>query len=279
MSFIKTEIIGFLQYISNIKNYSQKTVLTYQISLDKIFEISEVFEENGIWILDINKFRLASAKNLKTKTISKDLSALKSFAKYLRETKKLKIKVIGANTPRTPKTLPKPINFESISDVLCVCNEEQKMIIELIYALGLRVSEIAKMRLEDISNGWVNIFGKGSKQRQIPLLPNIEEKLKQYIKIRNPKIYIFEKNGEPFSVSQFQYRVKKSFAQLGIDASPHKLRHSFATHLLNEGARINDVSELLGHSNIGTTNIYTKLSSTKKYNDYFKAHPLNRQNG
>lgn len=279
MSFIKTEIIGFLQYISNIKNYSQKTVLTYQISLDKIFEISEVFEENDIWILDINKFRLASAKNLKTKTISKDLSALKSFAKYLRETKKLKIKVIGANNPRTPKTLPKPINFESISDVLCVCNEEQKMIIELIYALGLRVSEIAKMRLEDISNGWVNIFGKGSKQRQIPLLPNIEEKLKQYIKIRNPKIYIFEKNGEPFSVSQFQYRVKKSFAQLGIDASPHKLRHSFATHLLNEGARINDVSELLGHSNIGTTNIYTKLSSTKKYNDYFKAHPLNRQNG
>lgn len=276
MSYIKTKIQNFLDYLQHIRNYSPKTILTYQISLKKIFEVCEVFEEDGIWNIDITKFRLDSIHKLGAKTISKDLSSIKSYAKYLKDTKKIKIKLIGANSIKTPKTLPKPINFELISEAILHCNDEQKMIIELIYSLGLRVSEIAGIKLLDISDGWVNIYGKGSKQRQIPLLPSISKKLETFIKIRNSKVYIFEKDGEPFSISQFQYRIKKSFANIGIDASPHKLRHSFATHLLNGGARINDVSELLGHSNIGTTSIYTKLSSTKKYEDYLKAHPLNR---
>jgi len=98
--------------------------------------------------------------------------------------------------------------------------------------------------------------------------------LEEYIASERPKQYLFEKKGKPLSAGQLRYRVQKLFATHGIKATPHQLRHSFATHLLHHGARISDVSELLGHSSMATTQVYTKLASAKKMETYMKAHPL-----
>ena len=277
MSFIKIELNNFLAYLQNIKNYSEKTILTYKIALEKIVSSSEIYEENEILYLDISKYRLKNSKIINPKTLAKEISALKSFNNYLQNIGQKKTKLIGANSIKIPKTLPKPIDFDNISQVLQNCENDEKLAIEIFYTTGMRLSELANLKISDIRNGWINVIGKGDKERQIPLLAHTEEKIKNYIQENDAKNYIFEKNDKPFTPRQFQYRIKKSFARLGIDASPHKLRHSFATHLLNEGARITDVSELLGHSNISTTSIYTKLSSAKKYTDYLKSHPLNQK--
>ena len=277
MLCIKIELDSFLDYLKNIKNYSEKTVLTYKISLDKIFEISEIFEENDILYIDISKYRLKNSKTLNPKTISKEISSIKSFNNYLQDILSKKTKLIGANTIKIPKTLPKPIDFSIIMDTLDNCEDDEKLAIEIFYSTGIRLSELSNLKITDIKNGWISVKGKGNKERQIPLISNIEQKIQNFIQNNNSKEYIFEKNSKPFTPRQFQHRIKKSFARIGIDASPHKLRHSFATHLLNDGARITDISELLGHSNISTTSIYTKLSSTKKYTDYLKSHPLNQK--
>ena len=116
--------------------------------------------------------------------------------------------------------------------------------------------------------------GKGNKTRQLPLLPSIQKMLLRYLELRTPRNYLFEKSGSALNIAQLRYKVTKLFKAQGIKATPHQLRHSFATHLLNNGARISDVSELLGHSSMATTQIYTKLASSKKMEEYTKAHPL-----
>jgi len=98
--------------------------------------------------------------------------------------------------------------------------------------------------------------------------------IEQYIKDKSPKKYLFEKGNAPMNVAQLRYIITKLFKAVGIKATPHQLRHSFATHLLNNGARISDVSELLGHETMATTQVYTKLGSVKKMQEYMKAHPL-----
>ena len=130
------------------------------------------------------------------------------------------------------------------------------------------------MRTEQIRGSWIEVEGKGKKTRHIPLPLKVQETLQEYLKSHSPKRYLFEKGNAPMNEAQLRYRVQKLFARVGIRTTPHRLRHSFATHLLNEGARIADVSELLGHSSMATTQIYTKLSSTKKMREYLNAHPL-----
>jgi integrase/recombinase XerC len=146
--------------------------------------------------------------------------------------------------------------------------------IELIYVLGLRISELEKLKLEDIKNGWVIIKGKGGKIRQLPLLNRTEHLLQEYLGEFCNRIYLFEKNGDKMSSEQLRYRVSKAFKEIGLKVTPHQLRHSFATELLKSGAKISDVSTLLGHSSLESTQIYTKLSSAFKSKSYKKAHPL-----
>jgi len=144
----------------------------------------------------------------------------------------------------------------------------------MLYGLGLRISELSNIKLKDIKNNWITIYGKGSKARELPLLEKLNILIDEYITIYNPKRFLFEKDEKPMGTAQLRYRLSKLFKGAGIKATPHQLRHSFATHLLNNGARISDVSELLGHETMATTQIYTKLGSVKKMAEYMKAHPL-----
>lgn len=273
VDILKEYIEDFLDYCLDIRNYSQSSVLTYEIALNQMLLRNEFYEENSITILDITPFRIEISKSSK-KTISKKLSAVRSLVKYMQDQRDLNMKLIGADSIKTPQSLPKPVEQKYIDEALEKATLEEKLIVTMLYGLGLRISELSSVELSNISTKWVRVEGKGRKTRELPLLGTIKTLIDEYLKTNNPKKYLFEKGNTPLSSAQLRYKITKLFKESGIKVTPHQLRHSFATHLLNNGARISDVSELLGHESMATTQLYTKLDSVKKLNEYKKAHPL-----
>jgi integrase/recombinase XerC len=266
-------IEDFLEFLISVRGYSEHTIESYATALSQMSQASQWYKENNRWVLDIMPLRLKlSSKN--KKTIVLRLSAIRSFVKYLEEHHSLRIKLTGDASIKIPQTLPKPIEEQYIQEVLAEANPKERLLISLLYGLGLRISELSTLRLNQISSEWIEVVGKGRKSRQIPLLPSLQKLITLYVDHYTPKKYLFEKGGAPLNTAQLRYRIHKIFASCGIKATPHQLRHSFATHLLHHGARISDVSELLGHSSMATTQVYTKLASSKKMQEYMKAHPL-----
>jgi len=263
----------FLNYLFDVRGYSETSIVTYEIALRQMLEVSNVYKEDGFIVLDITPYRLKIVKNHK-KTIVKKLSAIHSFAKYLEDQCHMHIRLIGDESIKVPQSLPKPIEQRYIDEVLHRANLEEKLLISMLYGLGLRISEVSILKLTDIKQGWIQIHGKGNKQRELPLLKSLQELITLYIKRESPKKYLFEKGNAPMNTAQLRYILTKLFKEQGLKVTPHQLRHSFATHLLNNGARIADVSELLGHETMATTQVYTKLGSVKKMQEYMKAHPL-----
>lgn len=275
---LKNYIDDFLDFLLNIRGYSQQTIVTYSIALKQMYNKCEYYEDDGKSILDIMQLRIDISGNNK-RTIGKKLSAIRSFVKYTKEHKNITIELIGDSSIKVPQTLPKPIAQDYIDEVLKESNLEDRLLLGMLYGLGLRISELSHLKLSQIKlnemdQSWVEVIGKGNKSRQLPLLPYIQTLISEYVKVNSPKKYLFEKKSIPLNSAQLRYKITKIFAKQGIKATPHQLRHSFATHLLNNGARISDVSELLGHSSMATTQIYTKLANSKKLDTYMKAHPL-----
>ncbi len=264
----------FCEYLLDLKNYSTLTVKTYNTPIEEAIKVSEIYEENGKIIFDITKFRIQIA-SLNPKTINKKISSINSFIKFL-ESKNIAIKLVGNNTIKSPQTLPKPIQTKNIFESLEEATIQEKLIIVFIYSFGLRISELASLKLEDIRTTSIQVTGKGNKQREIPATNIIQVLLQEYLEVYTPKKYLFEEDEKALTTRQLQYRLEKAFKRIGIKASPHQLRHSFATDLLNDGARINDISELLGHSSLKATGIYTKLTTNTKLKQYNNAHPLNK---
>ncbi len=263
----------FLNYLFDVRGYSETSIVTYEIALRQMLDVSNIYKEDGFIVLDITPYRLKIVKNHK-KTIVKKLSAIHSFAKYLEDQCHMHIRLIGDESIKVPQSLPKPIEQRYIDEVLHRANLEEKLLISMLYGLGLRISEVSILKLSDIKEGWIQILGKGNKQREMPLLKSLQELITIYIKRNTPKKYLFEKCNSPMNTAQLRYILTKLFKAQGLKVTPHQLRHSFATHLLNNGARIADVSELLGHETMATTQVYTKLGSVKKMQEYMKAHPL-----
>lgn len=264
---------AFLEYLFEVRGYSETSIVTYETALRQMLEESHIYEEDGSVIVDITPFRFKIVKNHK-KTIVKKLSAIHSFIKYLEDQCHRQIKLIGDESIKVPKSLPKPVEETYIEEVLGKADLEEKLLVYMLYGLGLRISELSSLKLEDIKQGWVQIHGKGNKVRELPVLDSVGELIALYVKRRSPKKYLFEKGSVPMNSAQLRYRLTKLFKASGLKVTPHQLRHSFATHLLNNGARIADVSELLGHETMATTQVYTKLGSVKKMQEYMKAHPL-----
>lgn len=264
----------FCEYLLDLKNYSPLTVKTYKQPIEEAIKISEIYEENGKTIFDITKFRIQVA-SLNPKTINKKISSINSFVSYL-DSKHIDIKLVGNNTIKSPQTLPKPIQTKNIFESLENATLEEKLIIVFIYSFGVRISELATLKLKDIKQNAIQVTGKGNKQREIPSNPVANNLLQEYLSFYTPSEYLFEENSKALTKRQIQYRLEKAFRKIGIKATPHQLRHSFATDLLNDGARINDISELLGHSSLKATGIYTKLTTNTKLKQYNIAHPLNK---
>jgi len=264
---------SFLDYLFEIRGYSDTSIITYEIVLRQMLEVSHIYEEESRTIVDITPFRFNIVSNHK-RTIAKKLSAVRSFVKYLEEHCGYTIKVIGDESIKIPQGLPKPIDEIYIEEVLQSVTIEERLLIFMLYGLGIRISELSNLEIKDIKGRWVKIEGKGKKQREVPILPVVQQIIELYIKEHSPQKYLFEKGKAPLNSAQLRYKLMKPFRALGLKATPHQLRHSFASHLLNNGARISDVSELLGHASMATTQIYTKLGDKRKKQDYMKAHPL-----
>ena len=264
---------AFLDYLLDVRGYSETSITTYEIALRQMMEVSHFYEDAGITVLDITPFRFSIVKNAK-KTIVKKLSAVRSFVKYLEDQCHLSIELIADESIKVPQSLPKPIEEKYITEVMEAANMQERLLISMLYGLGLRISELSDLKLEDIKGKWVQIHGKGSKVRELPLLEELQTLITQYQDSYHPKKYLFEKGNAPMNSAQLRYKLTKLFKDAGLKVTPHQLRHSFATHLLNRGARISDVSELLGHETMATTQVYTKLGSVKKMQEYMKAHPL-----
>ncbi|KYJ86110.1 tyrosine-type recombinase/integrase [Sulfurovum riftiae] len=273
---LQNYVEDFLEYLLDVRGYSELSVETYEIALRQMGEVSHFYEEDGMTVLDITPFRFKIVKNSK-KTIVKKLSAVRSFVKYLEEQCHLLVKLIADESIKVPQSLPKPIEEQYIDEVLEKANLEEKLLITMLYGLGLRISELSGMKLEDIKGEWVQIHGKGNKVRELPLMEELTRLIKLYRDRYVPKRYLFEKGNAPMNAAQLRYKLTKLFKKEGLKVTPHQLRHSFATHLLNHGARIADVSELLGHETMATTQVYTKLGSVKKMQEYMKAHPLAKE--
>ncbi len=269
---IDKQKVLFLESLEEQKGYSDLTILSYAKSIEEALRFITPYEEEGVLVFDLMAYRLHIAA-LNNKTISKKLSALRSFTQYLND-KKIKTLLKADESVKVAKTLPKPVLHKYIVQALEQSDLQEQLIVVMLYTLGLRVSELATIELQDISDAWVRIVGKGNKQRDVPLLTTTKELLDDYLDTFSIKKFLFEKNGERLSENSLRYMITKVFKRVGMKVTPHQLRHSYATSLLNAGAPIADVSELLGHASMSTTQIYTKLGTALKQQNYNKAHPL-----
>ena len=275
-------------YLKFEKNYSMNTINSY---LSDIKEYQE-FKKGDILSStkeDILAY-LKTIKNLESTTISHKISSLKSFFKYYQKREKIKANPLAnIKSPKITKKLPTYLTLEEVSKLLDVeikspYDARNKAILELLYSSGIRISELCNMQTSNYNSYEciIRLIGKGSKERIIPLGDYAISVLEDYINNYRPKINkkninsIFINNRGDAVSRQFIFKViKKECLKKGIrkNVSPHTLRHTFATHLLQNGADLRIIQELLGHENISTTQIYTHVSNQELKNDYQKFFP------
>ncbi len=262
----------FLKYLDGIRGYSPRSIRSYDDAIDQMLRLSEIEEEKETVRLNLMPLRLKIA-HLKAKSVAAKLSAIRSFVKYLRANGMI-IELKGDESIKIPKTLPKPITHEQIIHALEHAEPLSALAITLMYTMGLRISELTHLRKSDLESGWGRVQGKGLKERDVPILESVSTMVRDYHRSNPTGEYVFEQKGERLSENSLRYMITKAFAKVGLKVTPHQLRHTYATELLNNGARIADVSELLGHKSMATTQIYTKLGNALKMEHYLHAHPL-----
>jgi len=262
----------FLEYLEKFRGYSDLTLKSYDEALVEAFSLLELEESQGHTTLNLMPLRLHIA-HLKPTTISKKISAMRSFVRYLQDQGE-QISLKADESIKVPASLPKPISDAHIKEALDVAPLNEKVVVTLLYTLGLRISELASLELQAVSSEWVRVMGKGQKSRDVPMLMSSYKLMRLYMEDAKPRKYLFESKGACLSENSLRYLVTKCFKRVGLKVTPHQLRHSYATALLNNDARIADVSELLGHASMSTTQIYTKLGSSVKMQNYLKAHPM-----
>ncbi len=292
MSEIEVMINDFKQYLTIDKKYSQNTINKYDSNLKHFKEFFKDKKIESISEDDLNDYLKYLYKlDLTVRSVANNISTLKSFYKYLLLFKNIKNNPIsGIEMPKLKKSLPKTLSYDEVSKLLDIeikdyYDYRNKAMIELMYCSGLRVSELSNLQLNDINfeNNTVRIFGKGSKERIIPVGDYAIEAIKNYLLksrswLSKGKLndYLFLNNhGEKISRQAFFKMLKKLAISKNIktEFSPHTLRHSFATHLLENGADLRSIQELLGHSSISTTQIYTSVTDDYVSKNYHRYHP------
>lgn len=272
MNYLFREKEAFLKYIDAIRGYSPLTVQSYNDALDEMIRYAQIDETaNGLHI-NLMPLRLRIAP-LKPKTISRKLSAVRSFVKYLRS-QGTSVDLRGDESVKVPKTLPKPVSHGHIVQTLEHADPAARVAIMFLYTTGLRISELANLKVSHIDEQWCRVIGKGNKERDVPMVQGVYAMIKAYHAVSPVNEYVFETGGKKLGENALRYMVTGAFAAQGLKVTPHQLRHAYATELLNNRARIADVSELLGHASMATTQIYTKLGNALKMDNYLKSHPL-----
>lgn len=283
-------IDDFENYLMFEKKYSQNTVNSYKEDLKKMDKALKK-DFRVLNNKDIQNYIQNDLKDLNASSVSRTISTLKSLYKYLKINGQIKTNpVSNINTPKKAQKLPKVLSEDEVNNLLDInlktdFDYRNKAMLELMYSSGLRVSELINLTLNDIDtkNAIVRVFGKGSKERVIPLDEYACEALDNYILYHRYNLfkhgennYLFLNNhGEKMTRQGFFKILQKLAKEKNIKTSfsPHTLRHSFATHLLKHGADLRSIQELLGHSDISSTQIYTHITNERLQNNYKEFHP------
>ena len=296
---IEDAVSDFINYCVFEKGLSDKTreSYTYDLHTYQLFlNTKKIYTVDQIKSKDLEEFlKLRSNDNEKTSTIAHNLTVIKNFHMYLYKNKIINNDITaGISRPKLQKKIPKVISIEDMEKLLDInlnsaFDYRNKAMLELMYGAGLRVSELIQLNTHDIdyNNCIIRITGKGSKERIVPLgeysiyyLKLYLEKRSSLIKKNDSEALFLNNHGNRMTRQGFFKNLKIILKKQGLDEniSPHTLRHSFATHLLKRGADLRSIQELLGHSDIVTTKIYTHVSDEKVSMDYKKYHPRKYKN-
>ena len=278
----------FEDYLTFEKKFSVNTTKAYLKDI-RDFEIFLVQNETKLsheinysfirqWIVKL------SEKKYSKISINRKIASLKSYFNFL-----VNIGMLNSSPLKAHKNLKSsskiviPFSEDEINKVFdsfdsLDISDRDKLIIEIFYSTGVRREELINIKIDNIlfSEKMIKIHGKRNKERMIPMLPKLSSNLLNYIKNNKPKTYLFEsKKSTKLSTSTIYRIINKYFRLISskVKVSPHVLRHTFATHMLNNGADINTIKEILGHSSLSSTQIYTKIKLPKIVSDYNKSHP------
>ena len=280
-------IDDFLKYLKSQKGFSLHTIKNYKVDLIHFYDFAG---KRNIDISLVREYLKKLDENYKSSSISRKVSSLKSFFKYLESENIIDdnpLSIIG--NPKIEKNLPKYLNYDDLEKLLNAPDINKKdglrdaLILEMLYSCGLRVSELVNIKISDINvkDRTILILGKGSKERYAYYGSRCEKLLFKYLKNHNEEYLFINKHGNKLNDRTVRKIVDETSkkADINIHVTPHTLRHTYATHLLNDGADLKSVGDLLGHENLSTTQIYTHVSNERLREVYLKAHPRARKKG
>ncbi len=290
---------NFISFLELEKKYSVHTVKAYKSDLESFFEYaSEVYKYTDIKNVHYSIVRswivFLVETGISNRSINRKISSLKTYYKFLLKTEQIKVNPLSKHKAlKTSKKLQVPFSEKEIINVLELLQEEKdfkgirnKLIVELLYSTGIRRAELVNLKLRDVSlsKKTIKVLGKRNKERIIPLLSPVTETIHEYLYYRkaletikdNDFLFLSSKGVKVYETLVYRV-INKYFGKASekVKKSPHILRHSFATHLLNEGADLKAVKELLGHSSLASTQVYTHNSIAKLKQVYKNSHPRN----
>lgn len=292
---------SFRDYLQLEKKYSPHTVNAYlnDIHFFESFNKNQ-FDQENIDRANYNQIRTWIVSlvddNISNVSVNRKMQSLKAYYKFLLKTKQIEVSpLLKHKALKTPKTLQIPFSENEVAEVLSQIQNpigfeeiRDKLIIDLFYTTGIRRTELIHLKTSNVnaSNNTIKVLGKRNKERILPLLPIVSQQLILYLKertqleeVRDNDFFFLTKKGLKLNDS-FVYRlINTYFSNVSekVKKSPHILRHTFATHLLNNGADLNSVKELLGHSSLASTQIYTHSSLSELKKVYQDAHPRNQK--
>ena len=292
---------AFREYLQLEKNYSPHTVLAYWNDIVSFESFNSLhFKQHDIdqanysqirsWIVSLVDAHLSNV------SVNRKIASLKAYYKFLLKTKQIEASpLLKHKSLKTPKKIQIPFSEKEVDAVLLFMQNpvgfeavRDKLIVDLLYTTGMRRTELIHLKLANVNFGasTIKVLGKRNKERIIPILPVINCQFEGYLKERNgleniidEEYFFLSKKGVKINES-FVYRLINSYFSTvseKVKKSPHILRHTFATHLLNNGADLNSVKELLGHSSLASTQVYTHNSLTELKKVYKQAHPRNQK--
>ena len=290
----------FIDYLQYEKKYSLHTVNAYQKDISDFAVFAEEnFEETNLVEISYSIIRSWIVKlvdeEVSNRSINRKISSLKTFYKYLLKTKQIEVSPLAKHKSlKVSKKVQVPFSAKEVETVIANFSAEgfsdlrDQLIIELLYSTGMRRAELINLKLESIQieSSQIKVLGKRNKERMIPLLPSVKKTFIAYLKereqleINSESDYLLLTNKGKKLYDTLVYRIVNGyFSRVSTKTknSPHIIRHSFATHLLNEGADLNSVKELLGHSSLASTQVYTHNSIKELSKVYLKSHPRNKK--
>jgi integrase/recombinase XerC len=300
MESLRKQLEQFIQYLRVEKNASQHTISNYQADIERFFafareqSVGEVLFEDVTTILIRAYLARLKEEDYARRTIARRVAALRSFFRFLcREAVIAQNPFKTVHTPKLEKKLPVFLDAGEITGLLDLpdntpLGRRDSAILELLYATGVRVSELAGLTVKDLdfSSGYLLVYGKGAKERIVPVGRKAITAARYYLDKIRPKLcsvsnkgahdkFFVNKNGGPLTDRSVRRILDKYVDALAIakNVSPHTIRHTFATHLLNNGADLRSVQELLGHVNLSTTQLYTHVTKERIKSVYLQAHP------